>query len=105
VKIDPTLLTALISSGILISIAQLITAIANRISNKRANDVMVGKLDQNTDLTRDIHQVTNGPLTAMEKNVNGLITNVASHAAEARSTAEAAKTQATIDAQASKDKS
>ena len=87
--IDPATWTQLI-----IAAATLFTAIAGWLrSNSNSH-----KLDKNTDLTKDIHAVTNGPLSAMGQNVTALAVQAASNAAEARSTAEAAKIQAAVDA-------
>jgi hypothetical protein len=88
-KIDPATWTQLI-----IATATLLTAIAGWLKSQSNSK----KIDQNTDLTKDIHQVTNGPLTNMEATVGNIETQIASHAAQARSTAEAAKVQAAVDA-------
>lgn len=97
-NIDPTLLTVLVSTGVLAAISQLILAIAGFIRQKTNADVLSTKLDKNTDLTADIHRVTNGPLTEMEATMSNIETQVDKHAAEARATAEAAKIQAAANA-------
>jgi len=73
------------------------------IRNGRKTDVASNKLDVNNVLTADIHKVTNGPLSSMEQNVRNIVTQAATNAAIAHSAAEAAKTQAAVDAQTSKD--
>ena len=84
--IEPATWTQLI-----IAAATLFTAVAGWIKSQ-ANSK---KLDTNTELTKDIHTVTNGPMTAKLLDIT---TNANTNAAEARSTAEAAKTQAAVDA-------
>jgi hypothetical protein len=101
-KIDSsTLLAVLVSTGVLAAISQLILAFATYIRQK-ANTVVLQdnsqKLDKNNDMTAEIHQVTNGPLTNMESNVANLETQIDKHAAIAVATAEAAKVQAAVDA-------
>ena len=83
-QVTPTILAALIGSGILLSIAQLITAWANRISLKNNASVLNQKLDTNTALTEDIHKATNGPLTKMGQDVINIATQAAINAAIAR---------------------
>lgn len=83
-QVTPTLLAALIGSGILLSIAQLITAWANRISQKTNATILSQKLDANTALTQDIHQATNGPLTKMGQDVINIATQAAINAAIAQ---------------------
>jgi hypothetical protein len=80
--------------------AVLIVQITNMIISIRNGR----KVDANTSLTTDIHKVTNGPLSNMEQNVRTIVTQAATNAAVAHSAAEAAKTQAAIDALASKDR-
>jgi hypothetical protein len=102
-KVDPALLTLIASSGLLAALVQLVLALATFI-RQRANAATLGnKMDENTGLTKDIHAVTNGPLSAMGQNITQLAVQAASNAAEARSTAEAAKVQANTDANASKE--
>jgi hypothetical protein len=86
--IDPATWTQLI-----IAAATLFTAVAGWIKSQ-ANSK---KLDTNTELTKDIHTVTNGPMTAKLLDIR---TQANTNAAEARSTAEAAKVQAATDAKA-----
>lgn len=90
--IDPATWTQLI-----IAAATLFTAIAGWLKSQSNSK----KLDDNTTITKDIHNVTNGP---MAKNFSDLAAQANTNAAEARSTAEAAKVQAATDATASKDK-
>jgi len=87
--IDPATWTQLI-----IAAATLLTAIAGWLKAQSNSN----KIDRNTDLTQEIHRVTNGPLTNMEATVGNIETQIATHAAEARTTALAAKVQAAIDA-------
>ena len=102
---NQTLLTALVGSGILVALAQLITALATFIRQKANAVTLNTKIDANTVLTADIHKVTNGTLSTMGQNVTALAVQAASNAAEARSTAEAAKVQAAIDAKSDLPKS
>ena len=101
--LDPALTTILWTAGaaLLTALAQLAVALAGYIKSK-ANSVSLAKandkLDVNTTLTADIHKVTNGPLSAMSQNVTALATQADANAAEARSTALAAKVQAAVDA-------
>jgi hypothetical protein len=88
-NIDPATWTQLI-----VAVATLATALAGWIKSMSNSK----KIDQNTDLTKDIHKVTNGPLTNMESNMGKLAIQVETNAAQARSTAEAAKVQAAVDA-------
>jgi hypothetical protein len=115
--VDPSLIAFLTASGLAAALAQLILACATFIRQKanrveltakveENKNVLSAKVDENTALTKDIHQVTNGPLSNMEATVGTIETKVDTHAAEARSTAEAAKVQAATDAKAaSKDSS
>jgi hypothetical protein len=102
--IDPTLLTALVSAGVLASLSQLILAVAAFIRQKTNALSLGAKVDENTSLTKEIHTVTNGPLTNREATIGSIETKIDTHAATAAATAEAAKVQAATDAQASKDK-
>lgn len=61
------------------------------------------KVDSNTQMTSDIHKVTNGPLVEIGQSVKDIVTQAATNAAIASSAVEAAKVQATIDAKASKE--
>jgi hypothetical protein len=91
--IDPAVITQLI-----VALTTLAVALAGWLKSQ-ANGK---KLDDNTQMTSEIHKVTNGPLTDMEHNVSNLAVQIAANAVEARSTAEAAKAQAATDASASK---
>ena len=84
--IDPATWTQLI-----IAAATLFTAIGGWIKSQSNSK----KIDKNTDLTTEIHTVTNGPMAAKLQNIS---TQAETNAAEARSTAEAAKVQAAVDA-------
>jgi hypothetical protein len=86
--IDPATWTQLI-----IAAATLFTAIGGWVRSQSNSK----KIDRNTDLTTEIHTVTNGPMAAKLQNIS---TQADTNAAEARSTAEAAKVQAAVDAKA-----
>jgi hypothetical protein len=103
VNIDPALMTVLVTAGagLITGLAQLSVALAGYLKSKANAQALVEtnkKIDVNTNLTADIHKVTNGPLTAMGQDVSNLATQIATNAAEARSTAEAAKVQAAVNA-------
>lgn len=85
-------------STFVVTLGGVITNILISLRNGRKADVTADKLETNNQLTADIHKVTNGPLSNMEETVKGIVTQAATNAAIAHSVAEAAKTQAAIDA-------
>jgi len=86
------------AGGFIVLIATQLTNMIISLRNGKKADVTASKIDDNTQMTADIHKVTNGPLTNMEQTVKNIVVQAATNAAIAHSAAEAAKTQAAIDA-------
>jgi hypothetical protein len=63
--IDPTLLTVLVSSGILTGLAQLFVAIAGYIRGANERAVIAAKVDANTAITASTHEATDGKMAEL----------------------------------------
>lgn len=86
------------AGGFIVLIATQLTNMIISLRNGKKADVTASKIDDNTQMTADIHKVTNGPLSNMEETVKGIVTQAATNAAIANAAVEAAKTQAVVDA-------